>query len=67
METLELAGSNPDAIRAAVQAELRGYFGALPAGVTKDGDGHNVSAKPFINALVPSPDGIASRLKGGGS
>lgn len=61
-QPIELFGSDPDAIRAAIRAELREMFGVLPAIVKEDSDGHNVDAQPVINALVRKDDGTMSQL-----
>lgn len=53
----ELFGLDTDAIIAAIEGALRGTFTSMPAIVTADSDGHNVTAQPAINQLVRQDDG----------
>jgi len=61
-QPIELFGSLSDAIRAAVQAELRSFRTALPVIVKEDSDGHNATAQPVVNALVRQDDGTMQEL-----
>ena len=57
MQNEEQFASLTDAIRAAVAAALRGLFTALPAGLTKDSDGHTATAQSQILGLIRKDDG----------
>jgi hypothetical protein len=55
----ELAADDSDALKAAIQAELRTIFTALPAIITSS-DQHTANANSAINGLVRNPDGTMS-------
>ncbi len=61
MQNEEQFASLTDAIRAAVSAALRGLFTALPAGLTKDSDGHTATARSNILGLVRQDDGTVKQ------